>query len=198
MDYNFDIIYKQGKMNTNADALSRIKINMTHLKSLIPKDISVLTRNMLKERKFVKNNTEHVNNPVTSKEKLYIWDSTSISDIRNLKRIKFKKIINEKVKDNRRIKIKMPDMIRIDHKNIIVEYSDNSSFNLTKVLEKLIQTTTLNEINELALSYDDEIFKNINTNDFKDIDDDWKNAENVCKIYLFCFCLNKIFENLDA
>ena len=35
-DYEFEIIYKQEKMNTNADALSRIKLNSDMLKAMIP------------------------------------------------------------------------------------------------------------------------------------------------------------------
>ena len=35
-DYDFEIIYKQGKRNTNADALSKIKLNSDMLKDIIP------------------------------------------------------------------------------------------------------------------------------------------------------------------
>jgi hypothetical protein len=30
-EFNFEIVYKQGKLNTNADALSRIEVNNTSI-----------------------------------------------------------------------------------------------------------------------------------------------------------------------
>lgn len=36
-DYDFDIIFKQAKINTNADALSRIKLDSEMLKSMTNK-----------------------------------------------------------------------------------------------------------------------------------------------------------------
>ena len=33
MDYDFDILYKNGKINSNADALSRVEINIKELKN---------------------------------------------------------------------------------------------------------------------------------------------------------------------
>lgn len=35
-DYDFDIVFKKGKMNANADAPSRIKPNCESLKAMIP------------------------------------------------------------------------------------------------------------------------------------------------------------------
>ena len=34
--YDFEIVYKKGKINTNADALSRIKLDSNMLKNMIP------------------------------------------------------------------------------------------------------------------------------------------------------------------
>jgi len=104
MDYDFDIVFKQGKMNTNADALSIITINMDKLKSLIPTNINVLTRNM---KRKTQEKMEH-NKDITTKHKsksdqLWIWNSTSLSDIKNVKRLNFENIKSVH-KDNNELK----------------------------------------------------------------------------------------------
>jgi len=75
MDYNFEIIFKQGKMNTNADALSRIKIDIKDLIEMIPNNeekqeqkdnicnINIITRGMIKRDKFLEQNSAEVTLP---------------------------------------------------------------------------------------------------------------------------------------
>ena len=59
-DYDFEMVYKKGKISTNADALSRIKIDSDMLKNLIPIEddtsktlkILAITRGMNAKEKF--------------------------------------------------------------------------------------------------------------------------------------------------
>lgn len=50
-EYDFDIVYKKGILNTNADALSRIKLDSDMLKAMLPTeaDVKVITRAMTKK-----------------------------------------------------------------------------------------------------------------------------------------------------
>ena len=103
IDYNFKIIFKQGKLNTNADALSRIVWDTEALKSLIPKEkINVITRSM--KHKF-ENNSEDitVGKPSLESDQLYVWECTSITEIRNLKELRF---MHEKLDNSRENKNK--------------------------------------------------------------------------------------------
>jgi len=110
MDYDFEIIFKQGKANTNADALSRIKIDSNELKNMIPKfDINVVTRSrQVKEKLALSNNIDDKekcafnknnntgNNIISDAETdhLRIWNCTSISDVKNLPKFIFKETVN--------------------------------------------------------------------------------------------------------
>jgi len=105
MDYDFDIVFKQGKMNTNADALSRININMDKLKSLIPTNINVLTRNMKKMKDDMKKQDKEATTlNKTKSDQLWIWNSSSLSDIKNVKRLNFRNITSVHVNDNNILK----------------------------------------------------------------------------------------------
>ena len=46
MDYDFEIIYKQRRINTNADDSSWIKIDSDDLKEMMPNSINKMTRKM--------------------------------------------------------------------------------------------------------------------------------------------------------
>lgn len=93
--YDFDIVYKHGKLNTNADALSRITIDSEILKSMIPStDIKVVTRsNTRKQGNSIIRGIENDDHLVKSGH-LYSWESTYISDIKGVKSLKFSDIIN--------------------------------------------------------------------------------------------------------
>lgn len=52
MDYDYEIVFKQGKINTNADALSRIQITSDKLKEMIPQyNVDVVTRTIKRKMK---------------------------------------------------------------------------------------------------------------------------------------------------
>lgn len=164
LDYDFEIIYKQGRMNTNADALSRIKIDTGKLKSLIPTKINVITRQMANasEKKVTpKENNKQCNN--RSADTIHIWDCTSISDVRNVKRVQFE--IN---KINKNLQKRNTPIIKINEKEVIVQYSDNLLSNFGLTMEKLIQRMNKERIKELALPRNDKIFDHITVNEFKE------------------------------
>ena len=84
-DYDFEIIYKQGKMNTNADALSRIKIDTNTLKAMIPTaEINVITRAKQKLMdKQTKNNGTLKDRLLPEKsDQLHIWNCISLTEIK--------------------------------------------------------------------------------------------------------------------
>lgn len=145
-------------MNTNADALSRIKLDSNILKTMIPTTINVLTREMKKQTQRI-NSGKTTTDPKEESDQLYVWECTSISDVRNVKQIKFYK--EEKMRAN-----KWP-IITINKKEIIIPFSDNLKTDLGLVLEKLIRKMQKYKIHELAMSYDDEIFKYVDVIKFK-------------------------------
>lgn len=128
-DYDFTILYKKGKMNTNADALSRIKIDSDILKQMIPlendekeKKILITTRamknkiNEANERKNIQQNNEANKNKINENnelakevnmgkcdsqksDQLLIWECISINDVKNMKKLQFNKFENIKEKD---------------------------------------------------------------------------------------------------
>lgn len=169
MDYDFDIIYKQGKMNTNADALSRIQLNIKKLKDMIPKQsVNIVTRAMMKnkqnssrgqEEKMESQNTETVNSNMKT-DHLHIWECISISDIRRVKRLDFKYKKDESMKPNN-IKV-------IEAKNdLFVEYSDNSLSKIEMILKKLLFEASNLGIKKLSLAKNSKIFDNISITEFK-------------------------------
>jgi len=89
-------------MNTNADALSRIQIDSTKLKEMIPRNnTNVITRAMKNKKEENLNEINYNNNEETTKtlntdmktDHLHIWNATSLSDIRYLKKLKFRRNI---------------------------------------------------------------------------------------------------------
>lgn len=143
-DYDFEIAYKQGKMNTNADALSRIKIDSDILKKMIPTNCDdnnkmfVITRGM-----SAKNNTrvdkENYNSHSKSRQ-LHIWDCTSTADIRNIKRLKF--VYEEKMKGSK-IQINKNGDIRVRYSEEPLKY--------VSIMAKLSSIATKRNIEKLAL-----------------------------------------------
>ena len=93
-DYDFEIIYKQGKMNTNADALSRIKLNSDMLKDMIPIEndsnakprILAITRGMKAKEISEESKEKDISQ---AQQKHHIWECSSLQDIKNIREIKF-------------------------------------------------------------------------------------------------------------
>lgn len=123
MDYDFEIVYKPGKINTNADALSRIKIDSDVLKAMIPTNINVITRAQAKQKEENTDNKKADESTVES-DQLYIWDCTSISETRNIKSLEFKyyECTRNKLVAN---KIESLPKIIFKEKGITVHFSDN-------------------------------------------------------------------------
>lgn len=159
-DYDFEIIYKKGKINTNADALSRIILNSETLKAMIPtredtdEKILAITRSMNK-----KPETNNITELVAKKkqDQLFIWECTSLSDIKDMKKLKF--ILDKNIKNS---------TIEVKENEIIKRCSDNP-INTTLILEKLTSKMQKLKILELALNKNDEIFKSVAKEEFKTI-----------------------------
>ena len=97
-DYDFEIVFKKGKINTNADALSRIKIDSDTLKNMIPieddtsKSPKVLAIacgmkakdniDNLHEKDVIQRNINNTN----------IWECSPLQEIKNMHKLRF--IIN--------------------------------------------------------------------------------------------------------
>lgn len=158
-DYDFDIVYKKGKMNTNADALSRINLNSETLKTMIPsKDeekVLAITRSM--QNKAKDHDSDIINKCAVNKkpDHLFIWDCTSMTDIKNIHRLKFITQRNSK-------KITIQNI----NNDIIVRCSDNPS-NTKVTLEKLTSRMRDQKIRELALSKSDYMFNSMAIDEFK-------------------------------
>lgn len=97
-DYDFTVQYKQGKLNVNADALSRIKIDTETLKAMIPMNINVLTRRMTKEMEIKKNieQDKEIKEQITQEpDQLHCWNCTSLSEVNKMKKLQFVQIKND-------------------------------------------------------------------------------------------------------
>lgn len=108
IDYNFEIKFKPGKLNSNADALSRIKmdtdilsdgnvtIDSDMLKAMMPTsaEIAVITRSMANKNENIIAASKEIlkrDSPVQL-DQLYTWEATSISDIKNIPKLYFKDV----------------------------------------------------------------------------------------------------------
>lgn len=174
-DYDFEIRYKQGKINTNADALSRIKIDSDILKAMIPtENVNVVTRAMNKKMEQNNEDLGQTYTPQMKTDHLYTWNCISLSEIKNVRKLKFingqnnNKDINKKGK-TRYNKSLQSTKIKIHKKNVDIEFSENPYRNLGLILEKLTSAMENNNIDSLAISDNDELFKYCNINEFKKI-----------------------------
>lgn len=170
MDYNFKIIFKQGKLNTNADALSRIVWDTQALKSLIPKEtINVVTRNM--KKKLEENNISvSLDKPKRETDQLYAWECTSITEVKNLKQLQFKieslDVPLGELNKNKEVHKFIGDIEKLRKVTVII--SNNLALEMDSKLEKLIKRMHELKINKLALKDNDIIFSYMTINEFKE------------------------------
>ena len=181
-DYDFEIRYKQGKINTNADALSRIKIDSDTLKALIPTvDVNITTRAMKKKMENDKNNNNNSKNEEHEPklDQLYSWNCTSITEIKNCNKLKFvdeRKLdknsmhYNNKTRKNKTKGAKLPSVIKVYKNKVDIHINDNPCKNhLGEILEKLIEDMKIYKWHKLAIEENDEIFSYISISEFKNI-----------------------------
>lgn len=158
-DYNFEIIYKPGKYNSNADALSRIKIDSDVLKTMIPlEDVKIMTRSKTKMNENNQHKCEKsVENSPTSNHHLFSWQCTSVSDVRRVKILKF---IFEKTNYNE-------VEIRIAKEVLCTVKQSTEHFNVIDIFNKLTTEVSKKHIYELSLRTNDSIFSKLHINSFK-------------------------------
>lgn len=167
-EYEYEIVYRKGSLNVVADALSRIRWDSDMLKTLIPADseIKVITRSMTNKPRNETGDEKNV--PIENQMKpdqLHIWEGNNFSEIKNVRKLKF--IIKNgatKVSYN-----KNKNEVQISISKTLPE--------LDLVLEKLIESMFRNNVKELSMRTDDEIFKEISRENFK------KLYEKVCTKY---------------
>lgn len=131
-DYDFEIIFKAGKYNTNADALSRIKIDSDILKTMIPihEEIKVVTRSMTKELNKPLDNNMIVNTQET--DQLFAWQCISITEVRKVKKLNFKHEVN-----------KVKFSISIDNDEIQVVFNTIPCLDLPKIRLQIYTNDTM-------------------------------------------------------
>lgn len=170
-DYDFEIVYKKGRINTNADALSRIMLNSDILKAMIPtreetdEQILAITRSMNKTHDT---NNEKKYSTERTPNKLFIWEGTSLSDVTNMKKLKF--VIHKDIKKL---------IIETKGNEVIARCSDNP-INTKLILEKLTSKMRKLKTSELALKNNDEIFTKVATEEFRTIFNKLQEEKNTC------------------
>lgn len=172
-DYDFEIVYKKGSNNTNADALSRIKIDSATLKTMIPsendeslKKTLIVTRGMINEqRKEVVANEAKDNISQSEPDQLHVWDCVSINDVKRARKLKF---IFEKRPDKNNEDSKIYYVVENDKRmnETRVRCSDNPIY-LNNLLEKLSSYLEKTKYKEFALARDDAIFDKMSADEFK-------------------------------
>lgn len=155
-DYDFEIVYKKGKMNTNADALSRIKIDSDILQNMIPpcNDEGISTKLLPVTRSMAKDTikSDCVFNP--KRHELHIWECTSISEVNNARVMTFSKDI---------------ELGRINkNKDDFIMGIDDNPTCLDMIMEKLIIYMHKYSIRDLAISTKDIIFTYVSMKKFQE------------------------------
>lgn len=173
-DYDFQIIYKKGKNNTNADALSRIELDSDTLKTMIPQTIDesirktlVVTRNMKRRiqneendklAQKAANDMEIDTNPIET-DQLNMWECTSMNDIKLARKLKF--VLEKSTKE-----FKIENNLALNQ--TAVRCSDNPDY-LCNMLEKLLPVLSRLNCERFALEKGDEIFGKITVEEMKAI-----------------------------
>lgn len=147
-EYDFEIEYVKGKQNVIADALSRINITSAELKT-----INVITRSMTKKK-----NPEEDKVSILQPDKLRMFNALSFEEVLNLPKLEFG-IINElnsvictpKIKN----KTSKKDLLLV--RGIHLNNKGNDA--LVHLFQSIEKDAIKLNLNQLALSTDDEIFE---------------------------------------
>lgn len=162
-DYNFEVQFKPGKSNVNADALSRIQIDSEILKKLTPncnnsndrsEQINVITRSMSRQNQ----NAATDNTESASLGPIFIWSAVSKSDIKGTTKLFFD--IDQKYNVPEFVCTKKCSTLNIKISPQVV---------LGHLLRRLIEECKLLGISKISLNDDNEIFKYYDINDFKQL-----------------------------
>lgn len=157
-DYDFQIIFKPGKYNTNADALSRIKIDSEILKNMIPtnhEEIKIVTRSMTKQNQPL-DDSVIAKNEVP--DQLFAWQCISISEVRKIKILSFSHE-NKKSKN-------LPYIFQ-DNNEIQVVFNTIPCLNLPYIFDSLVTKMSELGIEQLSLKTTDYIFNFVSISKFK-------------------------------
>lgn len=166
-EYDFEVRFKPGKANVNADALSRIVIDSDQLKALIPRevDVAVVTRSQTKNS-YRDNNSNNASRKVScdnaEPDQLKAWNATSLTDVRYLKTLRFNVVNNKdscRETDEFKIDLEGSDYI------LTLRVSGDAMPSLGPALEALSRQF---ENLKLRLSTEDRLFDYLSLSEFKD------------------------------
>lgn len=199
MEYDFEIIYRPGKLNVCSDSLSRIKIDTNLLKMMIPNDsnnknddekidreIKVMTRNQRKLANDVNNTNNNKTNDdgyVFDEPDQFIkaYDAISLSCVRSARIVEFIPVQDTKTKN-----------ITFERNKIKVEIVGNklkSCKNLKNLLYQLCSNLINENINKICIKNNDLIFNFIKINEFKEsiknINDRFGNLKKYLNIIIY-------------
>lgn len=172
LEYNFEVIYKPGSENP-ADALSRIVVDTDYLKSLIPENsVRVITRSMARNQNLPSISTSDMNSCVTEvqPDHLYIWECTSLSEIKNLTRIQFHICHNSQ---ENKVDVEISNLartkknIKIVHVYCTINIMRMRLRDILKIIYKEMNNEGINN-NKIALSKKDEMFDYFRVAEFKE------------------------------
>lgn len=118
-EYDYNIVYKKGKLNTNADALSRVEIHTGEIDNASM--IVNIQENTVKPEERLENETVHtsiedpiITIPYTDKS-VNTFKNQIIISINDSKENNIVKISREKIFENNRIYLKIPRIQRTNH-----------------------------------------------------------------------------------
>lgn len=153
-EYNFEIIHIKGKDNVVADALSRISID--DLKAVFDDDKQILAVTRAQTRKAHINNDKNEENPEQFKMPK-VYEELGRQFDKNMPRIKC-------TMENKRLILRAYQ----NHKPLIqFDVAENKTISLERILTKLENDASKNEIRKIQLPKDDKLLQLYSENEIR-------------------------------